>query len=203
MAVARILLILFLALGSKPSAHVTPKESALPNPGAPSVARDVGTVAEGPAQRPARSSGWGGSIGAMERNVRISLERAGEQRKASSMSAARKSAMEGIAAKAPLAVTKDSGLPQRIWFGPPTPNPTDRRVAFRVDLPAAGHLRLSVVDVGGRVVHVIDERREAGKHVLTWDGQDRRGRVRPAGVYFARLFVDGISAGSQRVIFVH
>ena len=204
MLVALMLLMVFLGLAGELSAAVRPKAGALPNTGAASLAGNSDVVIESPAQRPARSSGWGGSIGAMERNVRISLGREREQRIAGSMRAARKVVGAGIAARAPSAPdATDPGLPTRIWFGPPSPNPSQGRVSFRLDLPATGRVGLSVLDVAGRVVHEIDETKEAGRHVLEWDGQDRNGRTLPAGVYFARLFVDGIPGGRQRVVFLH
>ena len=46
-------------------------------------------------------------------------------------------------------------------------------------------MRLSVYDVQGRQVREWSSRAlSAGRHVVTWDGTDGRGRAVPSGVYF-------------------
>jgi len=59
-------------------------------------------------------------------------------------------------------------------------------------LPAASPVSLKIYDVAGRLVRTLrDERMEPGRHTVAWDGLDDDRRQAAAGVYFARLRVDG------------
>lgn len=70
--------------------------------------------------------------------------------------------------------------------GQPNPFRDDTRLRYR--LGSAASLRLTVHDVRGRRLAVLDEGvRAAGEHELVWDGRDAHGRRQPAGVYLVRL----------------
>ena len=57
----------------------------------------------------------------------------------------------------------------------------------------------TVHDVSGRLVRRLEAGpRLAGRHAARWDGTDSRGHALPAGVYFVRLNVGGVSS-SRRV----
>jgi hypothetical protein len=74
------------------------------------------------------------------------------------------------------------------------PNPFARATALEFELPRPMHVRLTVHDVAGREIAVlVDEPREAGRHVVPWNG-DRQGQRLGAGIYFATL-----TAGDQRL----
>ena len=63
------------------------------------------------------------------------------------------------------------------------PNPFAGEVTLSFRLARAGRVRLTVLDIGGRVVgRLVDGPREAGLHVATLSGADL-----PSGVYLARL----------------
>lgn len=88
-------------------------------------------------------------------------------------------------------------------FGLPAPNPTRGIASFELALPAAGEVRLLVVDVTGRLVSVAQEgRMEAGRHSLVWSGRDANGEALARGVYYARLEVDGKIAGRRSIVLV-
>jgi hypothetical protein len=77
-------------------------------------------------------------------------------------------------------------------LGPAAPNPFRGATRIRYDLPAFGAARLSVHDVTGRRVRVLEDSfREAGGHAAVWDGRDATGRRAAAGVYFVRLQAAG------------
>ncbi len=92
------------------------------------------------------------------------------------------------------AVTTDvphSG-PPTIGFARPSPNPTRDAVALRFVLPRGGHVRMAIFDVGGRRVReLVSGPQGTGEHALAWDLRDEAGRAVGAGLYFARLVVDG------------
>lgn len=70
----------------------------------------------------------------------------------------------------------------------PRPNPSAGETVLAYSLPAEGHVRLSVYDVGGRLVRtLVDAARPAGRHEARWDGQDARGAAVAPGVYYVRL----------------
>jgi len=68
------------------------------------------------------------------------------------------------------------------------PNPFNPRTEIRFDLPEAQSVRLSVYDLGGRVVRQLVARTlPAGRHDVAWSGDDDKGRRVPSGVYFYRI----------------
>jgi len=65
------------------------------------------------------------------------------------------------------------------------PNPFRTETHLTVRLARAGPMRLAVYDIRGRQVREWSSAAlPAGRHVVTWDGRDGRGRPVPAGVYF-------------------
>jgi hypothetical protein len=75
------------------------------------------------------------------------------------------------------------------------PNPFNPRVTVSYALPQAGAVRLTVCDVRGREVAVLDDgSMAAGEHTATWHGHDAQGRGLPSGLYLAVLRTDaGVS----------
>jgi flagellar hook assembly protein FlgD len=68
-------------------------------------------------------------------------------------------------------------------------------------LAEAGVVRLTVVDVAGRVrVVLAGGARAAGRHTTRWDGRDGGGHALPAGVYLVRLEVDSRVTSRKFVI---
>ncbi|HET9328012.1 MAG TPA: FlgD immunoglobulin-like domain containing protein [Candidatus Eisenbacteria bacterium] len=95
----------------------------------------------------------------------------------------------------------DEGLPTVFALGAPFPNPTAGKVMFALGLPRAAEVRISVLDVEGRSVGSMRAGSlDAGRYRLEWDGTDGNGRVSPAGVYFARLLVDGRPVAQRRIV---
>jgi hypothetical protein len=98
----------------------------------------------------------------------------------------------------PAAAPDGAQLPRRLALRPVTPDPwraSGGRAVARFDLPRAGAVRLSVLDVGGRRVRtLLDEQVAAGSHTLSWDGEDAGGAQLGSGVYFLVL-----QAGEERI----
>ncbi len=68
------------------------------------------------------------------------------------------------------------------------PNPFNPQTTIRFDLAAAGHARLGVYDLSGRLVAtLVDADLPPGRHQARWDGRNRTGAVQAAGTYFCRL----------------
>jgi hypothetical protein len=71
--------------------------------------------------------------------------------------------------------------------GAPAPNPFGSSVAIPVQLDAAAPVSLSIYDVTGRMVSVVQDGQMApGSHQLVWDGRTG-GIPAPQGIYMARL----------------
>jgi hypothetical protein len=68
------------------------------------------------------------------------------------------------------------------------PNPLHRATEVRYAVREAARVTLTVHDVTGRLVRVLENRvMDPGSHVATWDRRDERGAPVAGGVYFYRL----------------
>lgn len=104
---------------------------------------------------------------------------------------------------AQISAAEEAASSGAIRFGAPWPNPSGGSVAFRVSLPGTADVRVTVYDVLGRKVReVAAERTPGGQHVYRWDGRQAQGAPCAAGVYFARLEVDGQPRGTHRITIV-
>ena len=57
-------------------------------------------------------------------------------------------------------------------------NPFNPTTDIFFETAAAGHVRLGVYDAAGHLVRtLVDGQREAGHHVVTWDGRDGAGQA--------------------------
>jgi hypothetical protein len=81
--------------------------------------------------------------------------------------------------------------PARLALEQNHPNPFNPQTTIAFSLDRAGHARLDVFDVQGRLVRTLaDGDRAAGPHTVTWRGVDAAGRAVPAGAYVYRLTTD-------------
>jgi predicted glutamine amidotransferase len=82
------------------------------------------------------------------------------------------------------------------------PSPFRESTALLLDIPRAGRVDLSILDLEGRVLrHLVQGTTAAGSHRIVWDGRDQAGRAVPSGLYFFRLAsADGGFAEVQRVV---
>ncbi len=99
------------------------------------------------------------------------------------------------------AVDVAGGRREEFCFFGAHPNPilNQSKIAFLA--PAAGHARLTVHDVSGRIVAtLLDDTVEAGWHDVPWEVRDDAGRSVPAGLYWARLEAFGRSMTTRLCI---
>ncbi len=76
--------------------------------------------------------------------------------------------------------------PQVFWLAQNYPNPFNPNTCIRYGLPGPSNVRLTVYDMLGREVSVlVDERRDAGVHQVTFEGGNLA-----SGVYLCRLKAD-------------
>ena len=80
------------------------------------------------------------------------------------------------------------------------PNPFNPATTIAWSMPAAGALRLEVLDATGRRLALLQEGpAAAGPGSLRWDGRDAAGRPQASGVYFVRL-ESGAYTASEKLI---
>jgi hypothetical protein len=84
--------------------------------------------------------------------------------------------------------------PSTLVFSPNFPNPFGQTTSISFALPSAAHVRLELFDLAGaKVATLVNEQRDAGPHVVSWDGVSDSGQRVAAGTYYSRLTVDGHS----------
>lgn len=95
-----------------------------------------------------------------------------------------------------------TALPDRFTLGASYPNPFTENVTLPYSLDDAAPVRITVIDVLGRILHVSpEEMKSAGTYTFTWDGRDLTGRKVSSGTYL--LLVDiGRSPEMKQVVFV-
>ncbi len=113
----------------------------------------------------------------------------------------------------PSAVECDPGcgptavLPERCELGQNHPNPFNPATAMHYRLTAAGDVTLTVLDILGKPVTVLESGfRSPGNHRVVWNGTDKAGRRMPSGVYFYRLEVrsaDGTFTRTRKMIMTY
>jgi hypothetical protein len=80
------------------------------------------------------------------------------------------------------------------------PNPSRGDIVVVLSPRAAGHARVDVLDVRGRVVATLLDRAVVpGELPLRWDGHDLHGRSAGPGVYWVRVVADGRTEGERFV----
>ena len=86
-------------------------------------------------------------------------------------------------------------------LAPPSPNPTRGATRLAFWTRASQRAELSITDVQGRRVRRLSESgRASGPRSLVWDGRDDAGRAAPAGLYTARLYLDGEATPQARKV---
>lgn len=68
------------------------------------------------------------------------------------------------------------------------PNPFSTTTVIAFDLPEDTNARITIYDTHGRLIkRLTDSSYEAGRHAVTWAGEDDRGNKAAPGVYFVRM----------------
>ncbi|MCK4511208.1 T9SS type A sorting domain-containing protein, partial [bacterium] len=82
----------------------------------------------------------------------------------------------------------------RLLLSPCRPNPFGVSTNLSFNVPQEGRAVVRVYDVSGRLVRTVDDSfREAGSHLVPWDGKNGNGDAVASGVYFVRLETAGDS----------
>jgi hypothetical protein len=81
---------------------------------------------------------------------------------------------------------------RRVRLAQNHPNPFSPGTRIAFSLPKALDVTMSIYNVQGRrVLNLLDERLDAGKYDIAWDGRDASGHPVAPGVYWYSLRADG------------
>ncbi len=70
------------------------------------------------------------------------------------------------------------------------PNPFNQRTLIDYQVPQSGFVQVAVFNLLGQEVGVlVNGHHTAGRHLITWDGRDERGREVASGLYFCQIRV--------------
>jgi hypothetical protein len=106
-----------------------------------------------------------------------------------------------LAWSGPAGVGDDRELPDRLTLAPPRPSPSRGRVTFDFELPRAAQVRLEVYDLRGRRVKTVEDALpNSGRYSRNWEGSDEAGAPAPEGVYFVRLWSQGLALRHKAVL---
>ncbi len=84
-------------------------------------------------------------------------------------------------------------VPSVVRLSQNRPNPFNPLTTIHFELPAGGSVRLSIYDLGGRLIkELANGVYPAGGHEARWDGRDAAGRAVASGSYVARLEAGGL-----------
>jgi hypothetical protein len=85
----------------------------------------------------------------------------------------------------------------------PWPNPSTGPVALALELPAAGMVAATILDLAGRTIRELHRGAvPAGRLTLDWDGRDARGQPARAGMYRVRVATPS-GALERRLVRLH
>jgi len=99
----------------------------------------------------------------------------------------------------PTGVDEGAGAPTAaVSLAPCVPNPFDAQTTIRMWFPRPARGEVAITDVAGRLIRGLREAGfPAGHCRIPWDGCDGAGRPVPAGVYFVRLFAEGVERSTS------
>ncbi len=81
------------------------------------------------------------------------------------------------------------------------PNPFNPVTTITYDVSKAGHVTIQLFDVAGRLIRtLIDQRKDAGRFHIEWNGKDSNGATVPSGLYFYRMHTAGYTATRKMIL---
>jgi subtilisin-like proprotein convertase family protein len=98
-------------------------------------------------------------------------------------------------------VEEDLTLPKALSLDGNYPNPFNPMTQIRFSLPSDQRVELAVYDLRGqKVATLVRDALRAGRHQVTWLGQDDNGRQVSSGTYVYRLTADGRTLANKMLL---
>jgi hypothetical protein len=81
------------------------------------------------------------------------------------------------------------------------PNPFNPTTTITFDVSASGQVRVDIYDVSGRLVRsLVNDRKDAGRYTVDWNGRDANGSQVHTGVYFYRMTAPGYTSPAKKMV---
>jgi len=94
-----------------------------------------------------------------------------------------------------------SNIPEVFSLGQNYPNPFNPITKMNYSLPVRSKVVISVYNVlGQEVKNIFNKQQDYGKHVVSWDGTDNKGREMASGVYFTRMIAEQFSQTKKMLL---
>ena len=78
--------------------------------------------------------------------------------------------------------------PENFSINPLYPNPFNQSVSIRYDIPLDSKIKLNVYNINGEHIHtLLNGRKHAGTHTISWNGADKSGINVASGTYIILL----------------
>jgi flagellar hook assembly protein FlgD len=101
----------------------------------------------------------------------------------------------------PLSGVDVAGLTNPILLGKNSPNPFSEQTSIAYSVRRAGHVRLSVYTLRGRLVtDLVDGQVAPGSYAAEWDGRDRFGHDVGSGVYYYNLKYEKLTQVGKMIV---
>ncbi|HSL88295.1 MAG TPA: FG-GAP-like repeat-containing protein, partial [Ignavibacteriaceae bacterium] len=79
------------------------------------------------------------------------------------------------------------------------PNPFNPSTTLRFKIPIEDRVTIKVFNILGKEIKtLLDETRQSGEHLITWDGNDSDGNKMPSGIYFITMLAASELTGETR-----
>ncbi|MBH49430.1 MAG: hypothetical protein CMG69_01590 [Candidatus Marinimicrobia bacterium] len=102
-----------------------------------------------------------------------------------------------------LASAEEPVLPQRVQLVGNFPNPFNPYTTIKYELSHDANISLVVYSSLGEVVQVlVNGNQSPGNHHAVWNGQSMTKGLVPSGIYIYQLTVDGVIAGTKKMVLV-
>lgn len=100
----------------------------------------------------------------------------------------------------PVSVEETETIPTEFSLSQNYPNPFNPSTMIKYDLAQQAEVKLEIFDMLGRHVRtLVDQRQQAGRYAITWDGRNEQGQSVASGTFIYQLRAGDPSAGSGQV----
>ncbi len=98
--------------------------------------------------------------------------------------------------------SNQAGAPGEYLLGAAYPNPFNGKTSIQFSLANPGVVKLEVYNLMGQKIRtLVAENREAGNHVVSWDGKNDRGQQAVSGVYLYKMNINNYQV-SKRILYL-
>jgi endo-1,4-beta-xylanase len=81
------------------------------------------------------------------------------------------------------------------------PNPFNPITSITYSLPEYAHVVIEVYNnIGQKIVTLVDEEKQAGDHMITWNGQNALGLSMPSGIYFYHIKANNFTKTNKMML---